>query len=190
MNNICMYGSYTDYIPLLKEYKGGSFLDVGGNNGKAEAYAEGFKYFVLELSQPKHPHENTIIGDICNCQEIKDDSYDVVYSNDVFEHLLEPWSAAEHIIRICKPGGLIITSTVFSWRFHPVPVDTFRYTHQGLEYLFTRTGKVQSLISKYDIRKRRKDSRSKGEFDLPPIDELGGWRENWKVLYVCKKNKQ
>lgn len=190
------FGSFQDFIGLLTEYRQSknykpSFLDVGGGNGVGEKYADGFNYSVLEIPNgPKHPHKNTIYGDICKCTEIKDNTYDIVYSNDVFEHILEPWVAADEMVRICKPKGLIITVTLFSWRYHPVPVDTFRYTHQGLEFLFTRTNKVKTLIKKYDIRKRRSDSRGgkmEGGVDVPPIDELGGWRENWKVLYVCNK---
>ncbi len=186
------YGTFQDFVPLIAEYKDKhtgtlEFLDVGGGNGEGLRYSTGFNYSVMEITRPKHPHSNTIIGDICEPLDIPDNTYDVVYSDDVFEHLWEPWIAAENMVRITKPGGIIVTVTLFAWRYHPVPVDTFRYTHTGLEHLFLRTGQVETLMNRYDIRKRRRDARGKGSGDTPPIDELGGWRENWKVMYVCRK---
>jgi SAM-dependent methyltransferase len=171
-----------------------TFLDVGGGSEKSKVKARwesvGFDYTILECDKNTKA-ERIVYADICECPEILNDSYDIVYSNNVFEHLNEPWKAAEEISRILKFNGLTIHTTVFSWRYHPVPVDMFRYTSDGLKYLFERTGKIITILSGYDIEKRRKDDKGGkiGILDIPPIDELGGWRENWQVMYVGEKNK-
>lgn len=169
------------------------FLDVGGGSGKSKVRWEsiGFEYIILECDK-NIKAEKVIYTDICECPEIPNDSYDIVYSNNVFEHLKQPWKAAEEISRILKPGGLALHITVFSWRYHPVPVDMFRYSSDGLRYLFERTGKIITISSGYDIGKRRQDHRGGkiGILDVPPIDELGGWRENWTVMFLGKKQVQ
>jgi hypothetical protein len=78
----------------------------------------------------------------------------------------------------------------FSWRYHPVPLDCFRYTHTGLAYLFERTGQVETRLSGYDISNRRKNAmggKVANGLDIPPKDHLGGWREHWLTIYVGRK---
>jgi len=40
----------------------------------------------------------------------KDESYDFVHSSHCLEHLYDPYEAFDNWIRICKPGGYIITT--------------------------------------------------------------------------------
>lgn len=165
------------------------FLDVGGRHGEYRKFAEGYTYSILEIdlnaTSPEIKH-----GDICSCPQIPSNTYDVVFSNNVFEHLQEPWNAALESVRICKPGGLLICMAPFSWRYHPVPVDNFRFSHSGLAYLFERSGTVETLLAGYDLHNRRRDHRGgkvAGGLDVPPVDELGGWREHWLAIYVGRK---
>ncbi len=168
--------------------EGLSFLDVGGGGGPARGAAAGFAYHVLEIDEGR-TGKGVVHGDICHCPQIADGSYDVVYSRNVFEHLREPWRAAEECVRIVKRRGLLMHAAPFAWRYHPVPVDFYRYTHDGLKYLFERTGQVKTIFAGYDIAIRRRDSRGKqeGKLDAPPIDEMGGWRENWEAIFIGTK---
>lgn len=93
-------------------------------------------------------------------------------------------------MRICKEGGLLICLAPFSWRYHPTPVDNFRYTHNGLKYLFERTGDVKTLLAGYDISNRRKNAKGgkiSGGLDIVPTDDLGGWREHWLTIFIGEK---
>ena len=66
----------------------------------------------------------------------------------------------------------------------------WRFTHKGLAHLFERRGDVEPLVAAYDIKTRRKDNRGgvlENYLDVPPVDEMGGWRENWNVVYVGRK---
>lgn len=162
------------------------YLDVGGRRGEGEKIAQGYDYRAMDI---KPQGENVVVGDICHCPEIEDNSYDVVASFDVFEHVERPWDAALECIRIVKPGGLLIHRTLFAYRYHPIPVDYWRFSSQGLEYLFTNTGEVETIQKGYDLRIRRRNARG-GRTDLrdrPPVDWLGGFRENWRTLYIGRK---
>ncbi len=173
----------------LERHRGSTptYLDVGGRKGERADVARGFEYFAMDL-EPRA--KNVVVGDICHCPEIPDNSYDAVASFDVFEHLERPWEAARECIRITKPGGLLIHRTLFAYRYHPIPIDYWRFTAQGLEYLFTRDGAVETVCKGYDLRKRRMNHVGwpmTGNRDVPPVDLWGGFRENWLVLFVGRK---
>jgi len=166
-----------------------TFLDVGGRSGEFRGSASGFKYQILEIDETQ-VGTDLVIGDICHCPHLADESYDIVFSHNVFEHILEPWRAAEECVRLVKPGGLLIHMAPFAWRYHPVPLDCYRYTHTGLAHLFERGGQVKTEIAGYDISNRRKNAtggKMAGGLDIPPKDELGGWREHWLTVYVGRK---
>jgi len=177
-----------DHLKKLKEagVEKPTLLDVGGREGERKVFAKGYEYVGMDI-EPKS--ESFIQADICNCPHIADESFDVIMSFDVFEHLERPWDAAKECVRILKPNGLMVHRTLFAYRYHPCPIDYWRFSSQGLEYLFQRTGKMQTLLSGYDLRIRRHDKRSlmaHGK-DSPPLDYLGGFRENWRVLYIGRK---
>jgi len=192
------------------------FLDLGGRNGElryllqgnlalgrrlADAderqawFAEHVDYWNADLGEPTG--DQFLRLDVCApCStwpaELTDHkgTFDVVYSNNVFEHLREPWLAAENIVRFLKPGGLAITIAPFSLRYHEAPGDYFRYTHAGLEHLFARTGQMTTLSLGYDIRARRVNWQGEGDAnDICPEDRFGAWRENWFVFYAGERNQ-
>jgi SAM-dependent methyltransferase len=160
------------------------FLDIGARQGECSVYADGFDYAAIDI-EPRAAH--VLVGDICNCPQIESASFDVVFSMDVLEHVERPWDAAGECVRLLRPGGLMIHKTLFSYRYHPSPIDYWRFSAQGLAYLFTRTGVMTTLVAGYDIRGRRNDMRGESLRSKPPIDYLGGFRENWLVLYIGRK---
>lgn len=168
----------------------GRALEIGGHSlakCASPIFTErGLEYYDLNLSKSDIP--NTIIGDITDCKEIEDDSFDVVFSSDVFEHIAQPWKAAEEITRILKPGGVAFTITLWSWRNHPCPIDYWRYSAECLEYLFSG---LTCLEKGYDLSQRRLDQRGfwKSGMDSVPVDSLGGWREHWAVYHVGIKGE-
>lgn len=167
------------------------FLDVGGRHGREtiKEWSEGAEYFLLD-TQPRCEGENIIVGDICNCPQITDNSFDIVFSDNVFEHISEPWKAAQEIGRILKSGGLCLTRTLFSWRYHPCPEDYWRYTHSSLRLLFEKYAGLETVECGYDIGNRRVNfagGKVKRNLDGVPIDGYGGWLENWMVFHIGLK---
>ena len=75
-------------------------------------------------------------------------------------------------MRITGPGGLIVIRTLFTYRYHPLPADYWRFTAKGLDLLFHQTGQVESLVGGYDIRARRRDARG---------------HHDWRVLWVGRR---
>lgn len=167
----------------------GDVLEIGGH--KLAQCAIGlfpeprFRYHDLNIADSDIP--NTIIGDITDCRDvIADESFDLVVSSDVFEHIDRPWLAASEISRILRPGGVAITHTLWAWRNHPCPIDYWRFSAECLEFLFED---LTCIEKGYDLSQRRMDQPGfwRSGRDSVPVDELGGWREHWSVYAVCVK---
>jgi SAM-dependent methyltransferase len=167
----------------------GRVLEIGGHRLEkcaADLFpSPAFEYFDLNIK--KSDIKNTIISDITNAKDIDDESFDIVFSSDVFEHIDRPWLAAKEISRILKPGGVAFTVTLWSWRNHPCPIDFWRFSPECLEYLFSD---LTCIEKGFDLSQRRNDSRGfwKSGNDSVPVDEMGGWRENWAVYFVGGKD--
>lgn len=175
----------------------GTMLQIGGSNGTSKKQPSnypncvkfwGMEYYNLDLNDNGSKH--TIIGNILNAP-FKNETFEFIFSNDTFEHITEPWIAAKEIIRMLKPGGLCIIITCFSWRYHTSPIDYWRFTPHCLEYLFRP---LECIETNWNIRGRRGSQKDgflgSGEVnDLTPIDSLGGWRENWRVFFIGRKNE-
>lgn len=167
----------------------GDVLEIGGHrlaNCAIEMFPDPrYRYHDLNIAASDIP--NTIIADITDCRsEIPDESFDLVVSSDVFEHIDRPWLAADEIGRILRPGGIAVTHTLFSWRNHPCPIDYWRYSAECLEFLFSG---LQCLEKGYDLSQRRQNQPGfwPSGNDSVPVDALGGWREHWSVYVVARK---
>jgi len=148
----------TSVIKVVSQHAVGSketrVLDVGGGKGWGQEIGElsGVNYEILDIL-PTNDDPRVICGDICSTNaDLPDGTYDVVFSKDTFEHLLEPWAAATEMVRITANGGLVIVIAPFSWRYHPSPVDTFRFSHTAMRYLFERSGQIDPLLAGYILR--------------------------------------
>lgn len=176
---------YSAVAPLLlrNNVVAGTMLEIGGReNPRHESFPQ-FAYTALDLDDTQHGTVAVMKGDITDCPHIPDEQFDFIFSLDVFEHIDKPWLAAAEISRLLKPGGITFHSTLFSWRYHPCPVDFWRYSPAGLSSLFP---KLEQLLAEFDYTERRRNIKGKGG-NLAPMDQLGGWRENVRVHYAGRK---
>jgi SAM-dependent methyltransferase len=60
------------------------------------------------------------------------ESYGVVLCLDTIEHVARPWRAYSEMYRVLRPGGLLLTSTVFWCGVHSHPCDYWRCTPDGM----------------------------------------------------------
>lgn len=89
----------------------------------------------------------------------EDNSFDVVLSGNVLEHVREPWRWMTEAARVTAPSGVVITITPISWPYHPAPVDCFRYYPDGLDALCRFAGLVP-LVSWWGSLESPQSSRS------------------------------
>lgn len=118
-----------------------------------------------------------------------DDYYnyaDIIYTNNTLEHIIDPFIAAKKIYNMLKYKGILFIRVPFSYRYHPVPNDYWRFSPTGLQALFP---KVKCLESGLDIHARRRNDKGsfKNGLDQVPEDNLGGWRETWFSYFIGQK---
>ncbi|MFC7292962.1 class I SAM-dependent methyltransferase [Hirschia litorea] len=160
--------------------KEGRMLEIGGRENPLGRFFPNFECMNMDLA---NTGENVVIGDITGCPEIESESFDVIISFDVFEHINRPWLAANEITRLLKPGGITFHSTLWSWRYHPCPIDYWRFSPDALEFLFND---LEPLLKEFDSVERRRNILGRGKYKVK-ADAIGGWRENWRVNFGGRK---
>jgi SAM-dependent methyltransferase len=105
----------------------------------------------VEISGDAHEHKgwkrfdslNYPEFDLCNPAP-ENRTWDVVICEQVLEHVVDPFGAAENLRSLCKPGGHVIVSTPFLIKVHELPLygmhDYWRFTPRGLRVLLERAG--------------------------------------------------
>lgn len=69
-----------------------------------------------------------------------DETFDVVLSTQVLEHVPEPERALAEAVRVLKRGGRIILTVPGVWPTHEAPHDFWRFTRFGLNRLLDQHG--------------------------------------------------
>jgi SAM-dependent methyltransferase len=75
-----------------------------------------------------------------NVLPFEDRSVDAVLSSFVLEHALETDSYLAEANRVLADGGLLILATHGVWRYHPDPLDLWRWTSEGLKRVIQAAG--------------------------------------------------
>ena len=63
------------------------------------------------------------------------EKFDVIISQEVLEHVKNPWKAMSEIHRVLKKGGKAYIQLPFIIGFHPCPNDYWRFSKEGIEEL-------------------------------------------------------
>lgn len=91
-------------IRFANTYFTGSGIDIGCGDDPLSKYTQQFP--LMTALRPWDLAD----GDAQLMASVTDDSYDFVHSSHCLEHLHDPYEAYDNWIRICKPGGHIITT--------------------------------------------------------------------------------
>jgi len=137
---------YQDINKLFHSYESLDILDIGGGRGRTFDTVNS-NYHVFDLNH--HNSKNFIKGDITDPKLSVNKQFDIIFTKDTFEHILNPWEATDNIKKLLKEKGVFICIAPFSWRFHPSPYDAYRYSHQGLKYIFEHKNNIKEIESGY-----------------------------------------
>jgi ubiquinone/menaquinone biosynthesis C-methylase UbiE len=118
-------------------------LDVGCGKRPYYPFFASFsgEYVGLDLENP--------LADVAAHAEdmpLPDDCFDVVLCLQVLEHAVDPAAVVRELSRVVSPGGRVLASTHGVSVYHPDPFDLWRWTHTGLELLFSENGSWRSLV--------------------------------------------
>lgn len=62
--------------------------------------------------------------------------FGTIFCLSVLEHCAQPFKMAENMTRLLEPGGRVVVSAPFAWKFHGYPSDYWRFTQEGIRTLF------------------------------------------------------
>jgi SAM-dependent methyltransferase len=133
-----------------------SVLDVGSLdvNGTYRPLIEprGWDYTGLDIAPG--PNVDIVAADPFDWPLVAD-SFDVVISGSTMEHVTAIWRWVPEMVRVLKPGGLLIIITHWQFVEHRYPVDCWRIMPDGMRYLFDETGQLEdyeiAIYSSTDI---------------------------------------
>ena len=137
-----------------EEYKNRRILDCGCGTGEFSCWyaAQGNQVTAVDLSGPSLEHARAYAEEYDLSDQVDfvrmsvldldfpDDTFDLVYSYGVLHHTPDPVRGLENMIRVCKPGGIVVVSVYSSYS---------RFIHRLKQRLINR-------IAGDDIEKRFK----------------------------------
>ena len=77
--------------------------------------------------------------DICTTERVEPEA-DIVFCEQVLEHVVDPIQAARNLFNLLHPGGYAVVSVPFMVRIHKEPEDYWRFSQAGLRVLLERAG--------------------------------------------------
>lgn len=133
LNSLLIFNKYV--IPFIRSFVDPRILEIG-----PDAFPSSYSRAVGKIKNwdtvdifPR-PGLRFVASDE-NSFPIENDFYDVVISGQVLEHVRKPWIWMHELIRVCKPGGLIVTIAPTSWPYHEAPIDCWRVYPAGMQSL-------------------------------------------------------
>lgn len=113
------------------DYKNYEVLEISGTGWSSF----GFKtYQSLDYEQM----------DIC---ELKlDRQFDLIFVEQVLEHVLWPHRAVKNLFAMLRPSGILVVTTPFLIKIHNYPHDCSRWTEIGIKHLLVEGGFEPSRI--------------------------------------------
>lgn len=109
----------------------------------------------------------------------RDEVFDGVVSQAVFEHLPDPFSAAREIRRVLRPGGRALIETAFMQPYHGDPDHYFNMTRDGLRSLMDGFQIEESGIQPYQAPSFGLTMQLEAAL---PVMAGGPWRERLSDL--------
>ncbi len=62
--------------------------------------------------------------------------FKTIHAHYVFEHVTDIFHMAKVVEDLLEEDGVLLFSVPFVWRIHRIPVDMWRFTPQGIDFLF------------------------------------------------------
>lgn len=133
---------------FFSKYGSDNVADIGGAGYEERLSLLGVTPDVYDLSGG---------FDICKTELPR--KYSTIICCNTFEHIIDPYAAAQNIVKSLRPGGVVFITTLWKYDYHAytteeghyVP-DTYRYTTEALSMLF---GELEEKRCWYEDEKQQ-----------------------------------
>lgn len=130
------------YLEINKSLR---ILDIGSYDSSDSSFNysvlfnnDSWEYVGMDIRDG--PNVNLVVSDVYNWAEIDNQSFDVIISGQVFEHIEFFWLTIEEINRVLKFGGLCCIIVPSSGPVHKNPLDCYRFTEDGVKNIAQYVG--------------------------------------------------
>lgn len=135
-----LYKALKSLTPALH----GKMMDFGCGAKPYQSIIKVNEYIGVDIENEGHSHQTEEIDVFYDGKTIpfESNTFDSVFSSEVFEHVFNLNEMLVEINRVLKPNGVMIFSTPFVWNEHETPYDFGRYSRFGLASIMGKTGFV------------------------------------------------
>jgi SAM-dependent methyltransferase len=74
------------------------------------------------------------------CRDRTSRTYDIIIAEQVFEHIRRPDHAARNVLGMLRRNGVFVITTPFLIKYHPEPLDLWRWTAAGMQAFLEDAG--------------------------------------------------
>lgn len=122
----------------------GKLLDFGCGSKPYKTLFNVSEYVGTDIEVSGHDHRNEAIDVYYDGKTLPfaDESFDSIFTSEVFEHVFNLPQILGELHRVLKPGGNMLLTVPFVWDEHEIPYDFGRYTSFGLRHLLQEQGFV------------------------------------------------
>lgn len=152
---------HTNSLRLFQRYAAQFFkpgvkvLEIGPDTIPSTYQREGLPegrdltWHTLELHGLGNAKKTTYVSRDEYTFPVQSNSYDVVLSGQVIEHVPKVWIWIKELSRVCKPGGYVITIAPVSWPYHEAPIDCWRIYPDGMKALYEEV-QLKTLVNRFE----------------------------------------
>jgi SAM-dependent methyltransferase len=130
------------HIKQLSSSLQGKLMDFGAGSKPYRQLFHVEQYVGVDIQESGHDHTHEDIDVFYDGKTIPfpDQSFDSVFSSEVFEHIFNLDEILNEINRVLKPGGKMLITLPFVWDEHEIPYDFARYTSFGIVHILQQKG--------------------------------------------------
>jgi SAM-dependent methyltransferase len=132
-----MFASFFEEVNAMQAPR---VLELGARARSGNVYRTRLGSHVAYVGFDLVPGRNVdVVGDAHDVShQFPQESFDVVFSVSLFEHLAMPWKVVLEINRLLRPGGLVFVATHPALPPHELPWDFWRFNRAAFNSLFCR----------------------------------------------------
>lgn len=114
-----------------------SVLDVGSRVVAGERYSyrsifQNSNHSYTGVDIEPGDNVNLVLNNPYQWVEIQSESFDLVISGQMMEHVPLFWEAMKEVFRVTRPGGFVVLIVPSKGAIHRYPVDCYRFNPDGL----------------------------------------------------------
>ena len=129
-------------IISISHHVKGRVMDLGCGSKPYRELFDCKEYIGVDFENPGHPHLNEQIDVFYDGKNLpfENESFDVIFCSEVFEHVFNLPELLREINRVLKVGGKLIFTCPFAFPEHEQPNDYARYTSFAISDLMNTNG--------------------------------------------------